>query len=138
VNTVFRAGWCATPACAKIDAVRLRERLGEALVTIMQQAKWTRDPLMQRIVAARASMLHDRSLRVTVVARRLPAACSAVSGRSRSQVREYDYYVGVYDAVVTVSDAMCQLQFPAGSEQRACAAVSSEQPRVLCQLRRGA
>jgi len=104
----------------KLDAARLRERLGEALVMIMQQAKWTRDPLMQRIVAARASMRHDRSLRVT--SRGAPLTGSLLSSFGAFldlKFREYDYYVGVYDAVVTVSDAMCQLQFPAGSEQRA-------------------
>lgn len=104
----------------KVDAVRLRESLGEALVTIMQQARWTRDPLMQRIVAARASMQHDRSLRVT--SRGAPLTGSLLSSFGAFldlKFREYDYYVGVYDAVVTVSDAMCQLQFPAGSEQRA-------------------
>ena len=105
--------------CA-LNAVRLRERLGEALVTIMQQARWTRDPLMQRIVAARTSMQHDRSLRVT--SRGAPLTGSLLSSFGAFldlKFREYDYYVGVYDSVVAISDALCQLQFAAGSEQRA-------------------
>ncbi len=104
----------------KLDAVRLRARLGESLVTIMQQARWTRDPLMQRIVAARSSMLHDRNLRVT--SRGAPLTGSLLSSFGAFldlKFREYDYYVGVYDAVVVMGDAMCQSQFSAGSQQRA-------------------
>jgi hypothetical protein len=75
---------------------------------------------MQRIVAARASMQHDRNLRVT--SRGAPLTGSLLSSFGAFldlKFREYDYYVGVYDAVVTVSDALCQLQFSAGYEQRA-------------------
>jgi hypothetical protein len=115
----------------KLDAVRLRERLGAALVNIMQQAGWTRDPLMQRIVAARTSMQHDRSLRVT--SRGAPLTGSLLSSFGAFldlKFREYDYYVGVYDAVVTMSDALCQLQFSAGAEQhalRSCIEASSRE-----------
>jgi hypothetical protein len=120
----------AAGVCA-VDPVRLRERLGEAMVTAMQRAQWTRDPLMRRIVAARASMRNDRALRVT--SRGAPLTGSLLSSFGAFldlKFREYDYYVGVYDAVVAISQALCQQQFDdraAPDAQRSCVEASSRE-----------
>jgi hypothetical protein len=113
------------------DAARLRDGLARAATSALQQARLTGDPLMQRVQRSRLDMRNDRSLRVS--SRGAPVTGSLLSSFGaflERKFREYDYYVGVYDAVVAVSEAVCRIQFPSareGAAQRRCLDATSRE-----------
>ncbi len=107
------------PVCT-LDAARLREALAQGMVTVLKQARLTADPLRDRVRRSRLAMHNDRSLRVS--SRGAPVTGSLLGSFGAfldRKFREYDYFVGVYDAVVSVADAVCRLALPAGHESAA-------------------
>lgn len=116
--------------CA-LDAARLRDRLARAASSALEQAGLAGDPLMQRVQRSRLDIHNDRSLRVS--SRGAPVTGSLLSSFGaflERKFREYDYYVGVYDAVVAVSEAVCRMQFSEareGAQQRRCLDATSRE-----------
>ena len=114
-----------------LDAARLRDQLARAATSALEQAGLAGDPLMQRVQRSRLDIHNDRSLRVS--SRGAPVTGSLLSSFGAfldRKFREYDYYVGVYDAVVAVSEAVCRMQFPTvreGAEQRRCLDATSRE-----------
>lgn len=109
-QTRVRAGAMPASAVCRVETARLRDTLADALVTIVRRAGWAGDPLMQRIQRGRLVMTNDRSLRVS--SRGAPVTGSLLSSLGAfldRKFREYDYYVGVYDALVSASDTICRL-----------------------------
>jgi len=96
----------------QVETDRLRAALAEALVATLDRAGLQRDPLVGRIQRARLVMADDRSLRVS--SRGAPVTGSLLGQFGAfldRKFREYDYYVGVYDALVLASETICRLQF---------------------------
>lgn len=107
-----RAGVGLSSTVCGIDTVRLRDALADALVAAMRRAGLANDPLVQRVQRGRLVVKNDRSLRVS--SRGAPVTGSLLSSLGAfldRKFREYDYYVGVYDALVSVGDTICRLSF---------------------------
>lgn len=101
----------ASSVC-RLNTGRLRGTLADALVTALRRTGQANDPLIARVQRARFEMRDDRSLRVS--SRGAPVTGSLLGAFGAfldRKFREYDYYVGVYDALVSVSDTVCRLQY---------------------------
>jgi predicted acylesterase/phospholipase RssA len=99
-------------AC-RIDVTRYRDRLGEALIAIMDRAQIDGRKLYVSISRSRQSTDDDRALRVS--SRGAPITGTLLSDFGSFldyKFREYDYYVGVYDAVAVITRQLCGLQYP--------------------------
>ena len=97
----------------RIDVTRYRDRLGEALMTIIERAQIDDKKLYVSISRSRQSMHGDRALRVS--SRGAPITGTLLSDFGSFldfKFREYDYYAGVYDAVVIITRHFCGLQYP--------------------------
>ena len=96
----------------KIDIRRYRNQLGAALMTIIERAQIDDRRLYVSIGRSRQSIHNDRSLRVS--SRGAPITGTLLSDFGSFldfKFREYDYYVGVYDAVIMLSHNLCSLQY---------------------------
>ena len=96
----------------RLNTERLREVLADALITALRRAGRANDPLIARAQRARFEMRDDRSLRVS--SRGAPVTGSLLGAFGAfldRKFREYDYYVGVYDALVSISDTVCRMQY---------------------------
>ena len=97
----------------RIDVTRYRDRLGEALTKIIDRAQINEKRLYVSISRSRQSMHDDRALRVS--SRGAPITGTLLSDFGSFldfKFREYDYYVGVYDAVAIIARHFCGLQYP--------------------------
>jgi hypothetical protein len=97
----------------KIDITRYRNDLSEALISIIEEARIDDRKLVVSISRSRQSIHDDRALRVS--SRGAPITGTLLSDFGSFldfKFREYDYYVGVYDAVAIISRQLCSLQFP--------------------------
>ena len=102
----------------RIDIKRYRRTLADALMNIMEKSGIDDRQLYVSISRSRQSIQDDRVLRVT--SRGAPITGTLLSDFGSFldyKFREYDYYVGVYDAVVVMIDLQCGLQY-SGDEQR--------------------
>jgi hypothetical protein len=114
-----------------LDVARLRDSLARAATTALQRARLTGDPLVQRVQRSQLDIHNDRSLRVS--SRGAPVTGSLLSSFGaflERKFREYDYYVGVYDAVVAVSEAVCRIEFASareGTARRRCLDAASRE-----------
>ncbi len=105
-------------AC-EIDVKRFRDRLGESLMTIMERAQIDERRLYVAISRSRQSIDNDRALRVS--SRGAPITGTLLSDFGSFldyKFREYDYYVGVFDAVATVTRQLCSLQYPSRQQPK--------------------
>ena len=97
----------------RIDITRYRKHLGAALATIIERAQIDDRTLTVSIGRSRQSIHDDRTLRIS--SRGAPITGTLLSDFGSFldfKFREYDYYVGVYDAVVIVSRQLCGLPYP--------------------------
>jgi predicted acylesterase/phospholipase RssA len=97
----------------KIDIVSYRNHLGAALMTIIERAQIDDRKLYVSIGRSRQSIHNDRTLRVS--SRGAPITGTLLSDFGSFldfKFREYDYYVGVYDAIFMLSHQLCSLQYP--------------------------
>jgi predicted acylesterase/phospholipase RssA len=99
-------------AC-RIKIVPYRERLADALLSIMKSAHVDDQRLLVGISRSRQTIHDDRSLRVSSRGGPITGTLLGDFGSFLDyKFREYDYYVGVYDAITFVSLTLCGLQFP--------------------------
>ena len=97
----------------RIDILRYRNHLGAALMAIVERAQIDDRRLYVSIGRSRQSIHNDRALRVS--SRGAPITGTLLSDFGSFldfKFREYDYYVGVYDAVFMLSHQLCILQYP--------------------------
>jgi hypothetical protein len=95
-----------------IDIPRYRTQLAQALVAVLERAKLSAPELEQRIRRSRFTAQNDRIIRVT--SRGAPITGTLLSDFGaflEYKFREYDYYAGVYDAIVVASGSLCSLHF---------------------------
>jgi hypothetical protein len=96
--------------CA-LEPQRLRDSLARGLIAVLERANLAEDPLMQRVQRSRLAVHNDRSLRVS--SRGAPVTGSLLGTFGAfldAKFRAYDYYVGVYDAVIAISESVCRMQ----------------------------
>lgn len=121
------AGTCRLPAssmqyshdaeCA-IDARHLRMQLAAALTDLSAQILPEEENLTKEIRRSALSVDSDRQMQVT-------SRGGPITGRLLDdfgafldyKFREYDYYVGVYDAIMTIANGRCTQNFPAQNQQ---------------------
>ncbi len=101
-----------TEATCNINVVRYRKQLAKILLNIAENNEQVTADLVQRIYETKLSMHNDRILRVTD--RGAPITGTLLSDFGAFfdlKFREYDYYVGVYDAVIAATQNICGLKF---------------------------
>lgn len=101
-----------TEATCNINVVRYRKQLAKILLNIAENNEQVTADLRQRIYETKLSMHNDRILRVTD--RGAPITGTLLSDFGAFfdlKFREYDYYVGVYDAVIAATQNICGLKF---------------------------
>jgi len=109
----------------RLEIGRFRNAMADALILIIKRLKMADDRLHGSIGRSRQSIHDDRLLRVS--SRGAPITgtlLSAFGSFLDYKFREYDYYVGVYDAIVMVTNGLCSLQYPPkqqAKEFRRCA-----------------
>ena len=99
-------------AICKINVVDYRKRLANILLNIAERNEQITEDFRRRIHKAKLSMHNDRLLRVTD--RGAPITGTLLSDFGAFfdlKFREYDYYVGVYDAVIAATQTLCGLKF---------------------------
>jgi predicted acylesterase/phospholipase RssA len=106
----------ASEAECKIDVNRYRTRLGNLLLNIAENYQQAPEGIKERVEKAMLSIRNDRVLQVT--SRGVPITGTLLSDFGAFldfKFREYDYYAGVYDAVIFAAQTLCGMRF---SEQR--------------------
>jgi len=95
-----------------IDIGRYRDQLADALLMIIERGKFDSEKLIARINRSRQSMHDDRVFRVSSRAAPITGTLLGDFGSFLDyKFREYDYYVGVYDAMFMVTRSLCRLQY---------------------------
>jgi len=98
-------------ACT-INVFRYRDRLADEMMNIIKSSGIDNDKLYVSISRSRQSMHDDRSLRVTSRGAPITGTLLGDFGSFLDfRFREYDYYVGIYDAIVLSIANLCGLQF---------------------------
>lgn len=102
-----------------IDIVRYRNRLAEALMSIVEDSRLPDNKLYVSVSRSRQSIHSDRTLRVTSRGGPITGTLLGDFGSFLDyKFRDYDYYVGVYDAVAVVTTSLCDLQFIRAKQQQ--------------------
>ena len=96
----------------KVDIPRYRNQLADGLKSIAKQAKLTTKKIYTDIDKSRSRIQNDRILRVSSRGAPITGTLLEDFGSFLDyKFREYDYYVGVYDAVIMATKTLCGLQF---------------------------
>jgi hypothetical protein len=98
--------------CA-IDISRYRNQLADAMQSIIKQANLGSIKLVGDIEKSRLSSHNDR--RLSVSSRGSPITATMLNSFGSFldyKFREYDYYVGVFDTVVMITNSQCDLAYP--------------------------
>ena len=97
----------------RIDIQRFRNQLAEALMSIMDATQIADQRLYVGISRSGQSIHNDRALRVSSRGGPITGTLLGDFGSFLDyKFREYDYYVGVYDAVAIISRNLCTLSYP--------------------------
>jgi len=96
----------------QVNIQRYREYLADRLVAIIDKTGMDMAELKVRIRGAGLSLLNDRMLRITDRGAPITGTLLSDFGAFLDlKFRQYDYYVGVYDAIVSIAHTQCRLQF---------------------------
>lgn len=94
------------------DIIRYRNQLADAMRSIVEQESLEKNKVYSDIEKSRYSLHHDRALRVS--SRSVPITGTLLESFGSFfdyKFREYDYYVGVYDAVILSAKNFCGLRY---------------------------
>ena len=97
----------------RFDVPRYRRLLGRAIADIARRSDLEIPDLTRRLAASMPSLAHDRDINVT--RRGSPITGSLLGGFGaflEYKFREYDYLVGIYDAVILAAKYRCGRLFP--------------------------
>jgi predicted acylesterase/phospholipase RssA len=96
----------------QIDEILYRNRLANILLNIVGNNKQFIKEYKDKINKAKLSMHNDRILRVSNRGAPITGTLLSDFGAFLDlKFREYDYYVGVYDAIITATKTLCGLNF---------------------------
>lgn len=99
----------ARAECA-VDTPLYRRKLADAMYRIASKARLNDREIFLAINRSRVSMLNDRILRVSSRGAPITGTLLGDFGAFLDyKFREYDYYVGIYDAIALISDLVCDL-----------------------------
>ncbi len=97
----------------RIKIVSYRNQLAEALISIIERAQVDDQRLYVSISRSQQDVHNDRALRVSSRGGPITGTLLGDFGSFLDyKFREYDYYVGVYDAIAIVSNIVCGLNYP--------------------------
>jgi hypothetical protein len=100
-------------AKCRIKIVPYRNHLAEGLISIIKRAQVDDRRLYVSIGRSQQNVHDDRALRVSSRGGPITGTLLGAFGSFLDyKFREYDYFVGVYDAIVTISDNTCGLHYP--------------------------
>jgi hypothetical protein len=95
-----------------VDIEKYRPQLADAMLKVMEVAQLKDQRLRVSISRSRQSMHDDRILRVSSRGGPITGTLLGDFGSFLDfKFREYDYYVGVYDAIALVTFNLCGLQY---------------------------
>ncbi len=95
-----------------IDIADLRENYAEALLKVIRVARLDVEDLEARIRRSQDSADMDRMIRVTSLGAPITGNLLGSFGAFLDfKFREYDYYVGIYDVIVSASQLICMNHF---------------------------
>jgi predicted acylesterase/phospholipase RssA len=100
-----------------IDFMKFRKELVQRLQSILQLVPGHNEILLQRVHNAQFTIYSDRIIRVT--SRGAPITGELLGSFAAFldlKFREYDYYVGIYDAVVAISNVICSRHYSPRSQ----------------------
>lgn len=114
-----------------IKSNSLRAELSTGMLKLLSNGPVEDDNLKRRVRASSLSVTNDRIIRVTTRGAHVTAGLLNSFGAFLDvKFREYDYYVGIYDAVVIASKTVCDSSFSEAlqlEEYRQCRNAVSEQ-----------
>jgi hypothetical protein len=101
-----------------VDVTGLRKQLAEALVDITEQVDPENEVLQKDIRRSALSINADRSILVTNRGAPITGQLLGAFGAFIDyKFREYDYNVGIYDAIAMITDYQCGRYFPLQTQQ---------------------
>ena len=104
----------------KISPILYRKYLAEAFLSIADGYKKIPEDFADRVNKAKLSMHNDRVLRVTDRGAPITGTLLSDFGAFLDlKFRQYDYYVGIYDAVIAATQTLCGLKFSEEHQQQA-------------------
>ena len=96
----------------KLNIRLYREFLANSLIAIIDKSGLDLNELKTRIQGSGITLLNDRNLRISDRGAPITGTLLSDFGAFLDlKFRQYDYYVGVYDAIVAISYSQCQLQY---------------------------
>jgi len=102
-----------------LDVRRFRDQLADALISITERVKLDNFRLAENIGRSRQSIHDDRILRVSSRGAPITGTLLGSFGSFLEyKFREYDYYVGVYDAIALATRGLCSLQYPPQQQEK--------------------
>jgi hypothetical protein len=112
-----KAGEADVVAECAIDIPRLRKRLADVLVDVAENVTFEDQALINDIRRSSLSADADRSIYVTTRGGPITGLLLGAFGAFLDyKFREFDYFVGVYDAIVTISANQCARSFPSAEQ----------------------
>lgn len=107
-----------SPIECQIDASRLRERVADELFNLVAKIIPEDENLKRDIRQSALSVNSDRSIQVTTRGGPITGTLLSDFGAFLDyKFREYDYYVGVYDAVIVATKTQCLRYFPSPDQK---------------------
>ena len=102
-----------------LEIRRYRNQLADALISIIKRVNLEDSRLAESIGRSRQSIHNDRILRVSSRGAPITGTLLGSFGSFLDyKFREYDYYVGVYDAIAIVASNLCGLQYPPQQQEK--------------------
>lgn len=107
----------STVTACKIDAPRFRKQLASVLVELSDAIGPEEDNLITDIRRSALSIDSDRLIRLTSRGNPITGLLLDSFGAFFDyKFREFDYYAGVYDAIVVIADTQCSGNYPFSSQ----------------------
>jgi Patatin-like phospholipase len=107
----------STAEC-KIDALQLRKQMADGLAELVDKVTPTEENLKNDIRQSALSVDSDRSIHVS--SRGAPITGTLLSDFGAFldyKFREYDYFVGIYDAIIVTANNQCAQDFPSADQK---------------------
>ena len=128
----------ARTSCS-FDILRYRSHLADAMLSIVEKGGLKKWKIYNDIGHSRLSTQNDRILRVSSRGAPITGTLLEDFGSFLDyKFREYDYYVGVYDGVIAITNNLCGLQYASNyqsAEYRKCFDNVSEQIYTITGLK---
>jgi len=101
----------------EVDIPGYRNQLIAAAIAMAKRFDFYHEEMEQRLRRSGASLRSDRVIRVTSLGMPITGSLLESFGAFLDlKFREYDYYAGVYDAVIAAVDIRCNLQYSADAD----------------------